>query len=98
MAVGCELLDNGNVLITDAQAGRAIEVTRTGQTAWGVQIRKTESGTATSRSCIYRMSAARAETAVTLRGGDETARELVEARRLRCELIDTDTVRPSWRK
>jgi hypothetical protein len=95
MAGGCELLDNANVLITDAQAGRAIEVTRGGQTEWGVQIHKTESRTATSRSSIYRMSAARAETAATLTGGDEAARELVEARQLRCELIGTGAVLPS---
>ncbi|MFC0861699.1 arylsulfotransferase family protein [Sphaerimonospora cavernae] len=88
LAGGCELLGNGHTLITDAQAGRAIEVTRDGRTVWGVQIHTTAPTTARSRAEIYRMSATRAS--ITDLGSDATARQLVQAR-LKCELTHRST-------
>ncbi|WP_326830311.1 arylsulfotransferase family protein [Streptosporangium sp. NBC_01810] len=87
MAGGCERLPGGNILISDAQAGRAIEVTRDRRTVWAVQIRTTRSSTTASRAELYRISAVPAPAAATLRGGDEPARRLASAR-VRCELSD----------
>jgi hypothetical protein len=89
LAGGCEPLANGHVLITDAQAGRGIEVTPDGRIVWGVQVHAAPSGTTTSRTAIYRMAAVDASRAG--RGGDATARHLVQARRVRCELTHGST-------
>lgn len=87
MAGGCERLPNGNILISDAQAGRAIEVTRDGRTVWAVQIRTIRSSSAVSRTELYRISAVPAPVVTTLYGGDEAARRLAHER-VRCELGD----------
>jgi hypothetical protein len=97
LAGGCQLLASRHVLITDAQSGRAIEVTRDGRPVWGVQIHQAATPTATSRAAIYRLSAVPAAAALALDGGDETARQVVAQRRLRCELIGDNFPPPSRR-
>lgn len=88
LAGGCQLLGNGHVLITDAQSGKAIEVTRDGRIAWGVQIHQAASSAVTSQAAIYRMSAVPPAAARALGGADdEAARRVVARRGLRCALI-----------
>lgn len=57
LAGGCEMLPNGNVLVTQAQSGRAFEVTRTGRRVWSWELPRPPAGVKTSRVGIYRMSA-----------------------------------------
>jgi arylsulfotransferase ASST len=85
LAGGCEQLASGNVLISDSQAGRAFEVTRDHRIVWAVQTRTRPSpGSSATRAEFYRMAAVPAPATVSLRGGDESARQLVGGR-LRCE-------------
>ncbi|MFE2225609.1 arylsulfotransferase family protein [Streptomyces kronopolitis] len=55
-AGGCELLPSGNVLVTEAQVGRAIEVTRDQQITWQWRTAKLSSGPLTSRATLYRVA------------------------------------------
>lgn len=88
LAGGCEELPGGTILISDAQGGRGIEITREGRTTWAVRISTLKSPTArTSRAEFYRMTPVPAATAVLLGHDDTPARELVRSR-LRCELRD----------
>ncbi|QFG23729.1 arylsulfotransferase family protein [Actinomadura sp. WMMB 499] len=77
MAGGCERLPSGNVLISDAQAGRAIEVTSGGHITWTLQIHtRQRSASANSRCEIYRIAAAPTGVTVHLSGGASHARHL----------------------
>ncbi|WP_055531172.1 arylsulfotransferase family protein [Streptomyces graminilatus] len=86
MAGGCEELPGGTILVSDAQGGRGIELTREGRTIWAVRISTVKSLTArTSRAEFYRMAPVPAATAALLGDVDGTARDLA-ASRVRCEL------------
>ncbi|GGX62351.1 arylsulfotransferase family protein [Streptomyces hiroshimensis] len=86
MAGGCEELPGGTVLISDAQGGRGIEVTRDGHTTWAVRISTRQASAITSRAEFYRMAPIPYAT-VALLDGDCPARDMVRSR-LRCELRD----------
>ncbi|MCY0940172.1 arylsulfotransferase family protein [Streptomyces antarcticus] len=86
MAGGCEELPGGTILISDAQGGRGIEITRDGRTTWAVRISTLKSPTArTSRAEFYRMAPVPAATAALLGDGDSAARDMA-CSRVRCEL------------
>lgn len=88
MAGGCEELPGGTILISDAQGGRGIEITRQGRPSWAVRISTLKSPTArTSRAEFYRMAPVPAVTAALLGDGDGPARALA-CSRVRCELRD----------
>ncbi len=88
LAGGCEELPGGTILISDAQGGRGMEITRDGRTTWAVRISTVKPATArTSRAEFYRMALVPAATHALLGDGDSPARELVRSR-LRCELRD----------
>ncbi|MDQ0773031.1 hypothetical protein QF026_001497 [Streptomyces aurantiacus] len=88
MAGGCEELPGGTILISDAQGGRGVEITREGRTTWAVRVSTIKSPTArTSRAEFYRMAPVPAATAALLGDGDGTARDLAVGR-VRCELRD----------
>jgi Arylsulfotransferase (ASST) len=88
LAGGCESLPGGTLLISDAGAGRTIEVTPDGRPTWSVQIHTTPNGTS-SRAELYRMAAVPASVP-GLGQGDAAARALAQARlRLRCEITET---------
>ncbi|MFB7588739.1 aryl-sulfate sulfotransferase [Streptomyces sp. NPDC056169] len=56
VAGGCERLPSGNILISDALAGRAFEVTSTRHTVWRWQTGKEADSVGTSRATFYRLS------------------------------------------
>lgn len=89
MAGGCERLPGGNVVISDARAGRAIEVTRGGRIAWTLQIHtRRPSASTTSRCEIYRIAAVPADVTVRLSGEASHARHLAHAR-VQCQTTPT---------
>ncbi|MET9025957.1 arylsulfotransferase family protein [Nocardia sp. NPDC004168] len=57
VAGGCEPLSSGNVLITDAQAGRAFEISRSGDVAWEWTVPDVYCPPRKSRATIYRFAA-----------------------------------------
>lgn len=57
VAGGCEQVAGDHVLISDAQAGRALEVTQGGETAWGFEVERLGSQGARSRAAFYRVAA-----------------------------------------
>ncbi len=63
VAGGCELLPNGNILATHAQAGRAIEVTRDRRVVWRWELSVQPTDGNASRADIYRLAAVLPETA-----------------------------------
>lgn len=76
LAGGCELLPNGNILVTEAQSGHAFEVTRTGRTVWSWRMPKPRTSTKISRVSIYRMSAVPEPVVATLtRSGGPARRD-----------------------
>lgn len=83
LAGGCQRLPSGAVLISDAQAGRALEVTPDGRVTWAVQIRTRATTTTSSRAQFYRMAAVPASAAALLYGDDDAR---LAAARLRCEV------------
>ncbi|MRH92936.1 hypothetical protein GFY24_36900 [Nocardia sp. SYP-A9097] len=84
LAGGAEPLADGNILISDAQAGRVLEVTRAGQAAWAARILTT----ANERAPFYRMAAVGADTAAAVMVGPTTSPTTLMARELlRCELL-----------
>lgn len=86
LAGGCEELPGGTILISDAQAGRGIEITRDGRTTWAVQINTLKSPNAENSTAeFYRMAAIPAATAASL--GNGPVRETVRSR-VRCDLRD----------
>ncbi|MFG3099370.1 arylsulfotransferase family protein [Streptomyces sp. NPDC048182] len=87
MAGGCERLADGTVLISDAQAGRALVVERDGRERWQVRI-STRSTGARSRAEFYRLSVVPAAAADRLGTGDRPARALTRSR-VRCQLAQT---------
>ncbi|MFJ8773905.1 arylsulfotransferase family protein [Streptomyces microflavus] len=56
VAGGCEQPTDGHVLISDAQAGRALEVTRDGATVWGFEVERLDGRGARSRAAFYRVA------------------------------------------
>jgi hypothetical protein len=56
VAGGCERLANGNLLVTDAQAGAAFELTMSGRKVWALTLPKDVFGQERGRVSIYRMS------------------------------------------
>ncbi|MFG2836067.1 arylsulfotransferase family protein [Streptomyces zaomyceticus] len=84
MAGGCERLADGTILISDAQAGRALIVDRDGRERWQVQV-STSTADARSRAEFYRLSAIPGAAADHLGTGDQPARALTESR-VRCQL------------
>ena len=72
VAGGCELLPNGNILVTEAQAGRAFELTRAGRTVWSWQLTAPPSAAgSTSRAAIYRMAAVSERLVASLTARDQ---------------------------
>jgi hypothetical protein len=69
LAGGCELLPDGNVLVSEAQAGRAFEVTRAGETAWDWSIPAPPPGSGSGRATFYRLAAVRESTMNSLLAG-----------------------------
>lgn len=68
LASGCERLPGGNVLVTDAQAGRVFEVTRDKRIAWEWTTAKLSSSSRTSRVTLYRMAGVPAATVERILG------------------------------
>ena len=60
-AGGCELLGNGNLLMTLAQEGQVLEVTKTKQVVWDHTVLETGSPSQISRVALYRVSAVSSE-------------------------------------
>ncbi|MEV5831560.1 arylsulfotransferase family protein [Spirillospora sp. NPDC052242] len=79
LAGGCERLPGGNVLITDAQAGRAIELTRDGRIIWTLQIHARRPTSTTSRCEVYRVAAVPSEVTARLSSNADDARNLAHA-------------------
>ncbi|MFD6936911.1 hypothetical protein ACFWAP_12255 [Streptomyces goshikiensis] len=86
-AGGCERLADGTVLISDAQAGRALIVDRDGRERWQVRVSTSTTG-ARSRAEFYRLSAIPDASARHLGTRDRPARALTESR-VRCQLVQT---------
>jgi hypothetical protein len=61
LAGGCELLTNGNLLVTNSTAGGAFELTMDGQIVWQLTLPVTVYGAERGRVSIYRMSAVEAD-------------------------------------
>ncbi|MFI8281354.1 arylsulfotransferase family protein [Streptomyces sp. NPDC085929] len=80
MAGGCERLADGSVLISDAQAGRALIVDRDGRETWTVQVSTGTTSSGRSRAEFYRLSAIPGAAARFLGDGDRPARALAESR------------------
>ncbi|MFD8023948.1 arylsulfotransferase family protein [Streptomyces lavendulae] len=87
MAGGCQRLADGTILISDAQAGRALIIDRDGRERWQVQVSTHATG-ARSRAEFYRFSAIPGTAARHLGTGDRPARALTESR-VRCQLVQT---------
>ncbi|MFF2792865.1 arylsulfotransferase family protein [Streptomyces sp. NPDC058049] len=79
MAGGCERLDDGAVLISDAQAGRALIVDRDGRERWTVHVSTRARSAGRSRAEFYRLSAIPRPAARFLGAGDRPARTLAES-------------------
>ncbi|MEV7277650.1 arylsulfotransferase family protein [Streptomyces sp. NPDC093111] len=87
MAGGCEQLSDGTVLVSDAQAGRGLKVTRDGRIDWAMEV--TTSATARrSRAEFYRMAAIPTAAVALLGSGDRPARALASSR-VTCRLTAT---------
>ncbi|WP_369780146.1 arylsulfotransferase family protein [Streptomyces sp. R33] len=80
MAGGCERLANGTVLISDAQAGRALIIDRDGCERWSMQVSTSAPAASRSRAEFYRLSAIPPSAARFLGAGDRPARALAESR------------------
>ncbi|MFE7093520.1 aryl-sulfate sulfotransferase [Streptomyces erythrochromogenes] len=76
MAGGCERLDDGTVLISDAQAGRALIVDRDGRERWTIHVSTRATSAGRSRAEFYRLSAIPRRAARFLGAGDRPARTL----------------------
>jgi hypothetical protein len=57
LAGGCELLANGNLLVTNSTAGAAFELTMEGEVVWQLKLPASVYGADKGRVSIYRMSA-----------------------------------------
>ncbi|NKY28253.1 hypothetical protein NG2371_05193 [Nocardia gamkensis] len=75
VAGGCEQLSGGNVLLTDAQAGRAFEITRSGELVWEWTVPQEYCPPRKSRATIYRFSAVAAAVPQRTAAGMATIRE-----------------------
>lgn len=69
LAGGCERLPSGNTLVSEAQAGRAFEVTPSRRIAWRWQTRKQPAALATSRVTFYRLTGVPGATVASLLQG-----------------------------
>ncbi|MFF0546717.1 MULTISPECIES: arylsulfotransferase family protein [Nocardia] len=84
LAGGAEPLPGGNIVISDAQNGRALEVTRDGDTVWQV-VTLTTTG---ERAQFYRMAAVTGQRAAAMTGPAEHPATAAARDLLRCELLD----------
>ncbi|MFD4406728.1 arylsulfotransferase family protein [Nocardia sp. NPDC058499] len=84
LAGGAEPLPGGNVVISDAQGGRALEVTRDGDTVWTVAT-LTAAG---ERAQFYRLAAVTGPVATRVLGTAEHPATVAALDLLRCELLD----------
>jgi hypothetical protein len=84
LAGGAEPLANGNIVISDAQAGQALEVTRAGHTVWAVRTLTA----AAERAQFYRMSAVAAHIAASVVGPPVSPATRLARDLLRCDLLD----------
>lgn len=66
LAGGCERLPNGNTLVSEAEAGRAFEITPHHRIAWRWRTRKEPDATGTSRVTFYRLAGVPNTTAAKL--------------------------------
>ncbi|WP_331452097.1 arylsulfotransferase family protein [Streptomyces sp. SS162] len=87
MAGGCEQLSDGTVLVSDAQAGRGMKVTRDGRIDWSLEV-STAATAQRSRAEFYRMAAVPTAAVPVLGNGDRPARALASSR-VTCRLIAT---------
>ncbi|MFE3360630.1 hypothetical protein ACFXOQ_36360, partial [Streptomyces californicus] len=90
LAGGAEPLASGNILISDAQSGQALEVTRDGHTTWTVRT-LTEAG---ERAQFYRMAAVAREVAASVVGSTDSPATGLARDLLRCELLDPARTSP----
>ncbi|MFC9660055.1 arylsulfotransferase family protein [Nocardia sp. NPDC127606] len=90
LAGGAEPVANGNIVISDAQAGQAFEVTRDGHTTWAVRT-LTVAG---ERAQFYRMAAVTAEVAASVVGRPDSPATRLARQLLRCELLDPARTTP----
>ncbi|MET9692573.1 hypothetical protein ABZY81_29600 [Streptomyces sp. NPDC006514] len=82
MAGGCECLDDGTILISDAQAGHALSVDRVGRDGrerWTLHVSTRATFAKRSRAEFYRLSAIPRPSARFLGAGDRPARTLAES-------------------
>jgi hypothetical protein len=84
LAGGCQQLPGGTLLVTDAQHGRGIEISRDGRTLRELHIRTTQAGSGSSRCEIYRLAAVPARTAARLTAPAGRAWQLATTR-VRCQ-------------
>lgn len=80
LAGGCQQLPGGTLLITDAQHGRGLEISRDGLTLRELHIRTNHTGTGNSRCDLYRLAAVPARTAAALTPPDGRAWQLATTR------------------
>ncbi|WP_327364944.1 arylsulfotransferase family protein [Streptomyces sp. NBC_01296] len=80
MAGGCERLPDGNILISDAQAGRGLIINHQGQEQWSVQVATKATVEGRSRAEFYRLAAVHPSATARLGEGDLPARTLAEAK------------------
>ncbi|WP_045880329.1 arylsulfotransferase family protein [Pseudofrankia sp. DC12] len=84
LAGGCQQLPSGTLLVTDAQHGRAIEISRDGSTLRELHIRTNHTAGGNSRCDIYRLAAIPARTAARLATPAGRAWQLATTR-VRCQ-------------
>ncbi|WP_462188761.1 MULTISPECIES: arylsulfotransferase family protein [unclassified Frankia] len=83
-AGGCQQLPGGTLLVTDAQHGRGIEISRDGRALRELHIRTKQAGGGNSRCDIYRLAAVPARTAARLTAPGGRAWQLATTR-VRCQ-------------
>lgn len=96
VAGGCERTAGDRVLISDAQAGRALEVTRDGTTAWGFEVERLDGRGSRSRAAFYRVAGVPGDVARRVVGGRDAAYEQVARKEpgLSLRLVRDDPAAP----
>ncbi len=84
LAGGCQQLPGGTLLLTDAQHGRGLEISRDGHTLREFHIRASRAAGGISRCDIYRLAAIPARHAAHLAGPSDRAWHLATTR-VRCQ-------------
>jgi hypothetical protein len=80
LAGGCQQLPDGTLLLTDAQHGRGIEISRDGRTLRELHLRTNRAAGVSSRCEIYRLAAVPARTAARLTAPSRRAWHLATTR------------------